>query len=308
MQKFHFDNLDADENIFFERQLEQVRAQSYDVKYAQLKARLLIPVDNSIDPGAETVKYEQYDMVGQAKIINSYADDLPRSDVKAKEFRQPIKGIGSAYGYSIQELRAAKFAGKPLEARRANAARRAIEQTIDRIGATGDANNNLLGLLNQPNALSYVVPNGAGGQALWSTKTPDEILKDMNGVANLIVSTTLEIELPDTLALPVDQFSLVASTARSPNSDTTILDYFLKNNPYIQAVEPWAKLAGAGSGGTDRMVAYRRDPDALMLVIPQEFEQFPPQSKGLEFEIPCHARCGGVQVFYPLSICYGDGI
>lgn len=303
-----FDNLDAAENVFFERQLEQVRAQTYDVKYAQLKARMLIPVDNSVDPGAETVKYEQFDMVGQAKIINSYADDLPRADVKAKEFRQPIKGIGSAYGFSVQEIRAAKFAGKPLEQRKANAARRAVEQKIDAIGATGDSDNGLLGLFNQPNALVYTVPNGGSGFATFAKKTPDEILADLNGVTNLIVTTTKEIEVPDTLILPVDQYSHIASTPRSANSDTTILDYFLKNNPYIQAVEPWAKLSGAGSGGTDRMVAYRRDPDALMLVIPQEFEQFPPQPEGLEFEIPCHARCGGVQVYYPLSICYGDGI
>jgi len=306
---FHFDNLDAAENIFFERQLEQVRNKTYDIKYAALKARMLIPVDNSVDPGAETVKYEQFDEVGQAKIINSYADDLPRVDIKAKEFRQPIKSIGVGFGYSTQELRAAKFAGKPLEARRATTTRRAVEQTIDRIAATGDAANGLLGLLNQPNALVFAVPNNAGGtSAHWADKSPDEILADLNGIVNLIVSTTKEIEQPDTLLLPVDQYTLISSTPRSANSDTTILKYFLTNNPFIHAVEPWAKLSGVGSGSTDRMVAYRRDPDALQLIISMEFTQYPPQPKGLAFEIPCEARCGGVQVYYPLSICYGDGI
>lgn len=307
-RKLNFAHLDAAENIFFERELEQVRAKSYDVKYPALKARTLIPVNNETDPGAETVRYEQYDSVGVAKIIASYANDLPRADVVAKEFRAPIKSLGMSFGYSIQDIRAARMAGKPLETRKANAARKAVEEKIDAIAAFGDELTGLLGLLNQPNVGNFAVPAGEKGGTEWANKTPDEILKDMNGITNGIVVDTHGVEEPDTLLLPLDQYGIIATTPRSPNSDTTILEFFLKSNPHIRNVEPWHKLAGAGAGGTDRMVCYRRDPDALELNIPQEFEQFPPQAKGLEFEIPCHARTGGVLMFYPLSASYGDGI
>ena len=306
--KFRFVRLDAAENIFFERELEHVRAQSYDIKYPALKARVLIPLDTTVDPGAETVKYEQYDSVGVAALLASYAHDLPRVDVKGREFRSPIKGLGNSFGYSVQEIRAARMAGKPLEARKLQAARKAVEEKLDRILAFGDGLSGLLGFLNQPNALAYVIPAGNGGLTKWASKTPDEILADLNGACLYMVDQTRGVETPDTLVLPDEQFGIIATTPRSATSDTTILDYWLKTNPWVRNVESWHKLKGAGAGVTDRAVFYRRSPDALQGIIPQEFETFPPEAKGLEFEVACHMRTGGVVVYYPLSICYADGI
>ena len=52
----------------------------------------------------------------------------------------------------------------------------------------------------------------------------------------------------------------------------------------------------------------REDPMKLTLELPMPFEQFAPQQTGMEYQIPCHAKCGGVIVYYPASIAYGDGI
>jgi hypothetical protein len=300
--------LDASESAFLSRQLEQIRAQTYDIKLQALKGRDLVPVDNSVSPGAEVVTYRQFEPIGLAKIISNYADDLPRADVIAREFTSKIRGIGASYGYSVQEIRAAQFAGVPLEQRKANAARRAIEEKIDLIIKTGDSQNGLLGLLNQTNTTAFTVPAGAATTTPWTTKTPDEVVKDLHGIANGIVSSTKEVETPDTLLLPLAQYTLIATKRMGDGSDATILKFFLSTSPFIKNVIPWAPLAGAGAAGADRMVCYRRDPDALQVVISQEFEQFPPQTEGLEVVTACHARCGGVVVYYPLSISYGDGI
>jgi hypothetical protein len=311
-RSYNLPKLDAAENIFFARELEQIRARSYDIKYAERKIRMLVPVDNSIDPGAEVVTYSQYDRVGVAKIISSYAEDLPRADVKGKQFSVTVKGLGSSYGFSVQEIRAARMAGKPLDARKADAARQAIEDKIDSIGASGDAATGLVGLLNIANAQTYTITAGAGGQTTWNTgatpKTGLEVIKDMNSAVHTIVTTTKEAEKPDTMLLPVDKYAYIASTPLQAGSDTTILQFFLRNSPYITSVEPWDKLTGAGAGPTNRMMVYRRDPDALQLVIPQEFESFPPEQEGLNSVIACHARTAGVQCYYPMSILYADGI
>jgi hypothetical protein len=303
-------NMDAGESAFFARQLEEIRGRSYDLKLIELKARMLIPVDNSVPPGADAVTYRQYTSNGIAKMVASYAEDFPRADVFGKEFSVKPKSIGASYGYNVQEIRAAQMTGLPLEQRKANAARRAIEEKIDSIAQIGDSDTGLVGLLNQGTTTTYSVPNGASGLPDWAHKTPAEILADMNGAVNAVISNTKEVEHPDTMLLPIDQYTLVATLPWSPQnaSNVTVLEMFLKNNPWVGEVEPWYALKGAGSGPTDRMVVYKRDPDHLMLVIPQEFEQFPPQAKGMEFVVPCHARCGGVQVPYPLAICYGDGI
>jgi len=303
-----FVKLDAGETVFFARELEFIKSKSYDVKYAELKARSLLPISYEAGPGAESITYSQYDHLGLAKLISNYANDLPRADVKGKQFTAPVRSLGASYGYNLQEIRAAKMVGKPLEQRRANAAKRAVLQLENTIAMFGDAEHGLGGFLSNPNITVVSVPNGVSGTSYWATKTPDEILKDLNTVANTPFNITKGVEMADTMLLPLNQYTQIASTARSANSDTTILEYFLKNNPFIKSVDWLNELKGVGVAGSDSMLAYRRDPDALTLEIPQDFEQLPVQEEGLEFTIPCHSRLGGVLIYYPLSIARGDGI
>jgi len=301
--------LDAQETIFFERELEQIKAKTYDKKYPELKIRKLVPVNSDVNPGAETITYWQYDEVGMAKIVESYSKDFPRVDVRKKQFSSPVKSLGDSYGYSIQDIRKAQMTGTPLEQRRANAARKAIMQLEDQIGSFGDADSGLQGLFTNPNTPELVLAaDGAGSSKAFADKTPDQILRDLNLMANTPVENTNGVETVDTLLLPVDQYTYIASTPRSANSDTTILEYFLTKNPFIQNVDHYYKLAGAGAGATDRMFSYRRDPDVMTLEIPQDFEQFPPQEEGMEYNVYCHERFGGVIIYYPLATLFADGI
>lgn len=302
--------LDANETIFFERELEQVKSKTYDVKYPQLKARMLIPVSNEINNGATSITYYQYDMVGMAKIIESYAKDFPRVNVKKKQFTSPVKSLGDSYGYSVQDIRSAAFAGVSLDQKEANAARRGMMQAEDDIAFFGDADANLPGFYSNPNIPEETLPaDGTGSSKLWSTKSPDQIIRDLNALVNGVVERTNGVEFADTVLLPIEQYTYISSTPRSANSDTTILEYFMKSNPFITAVDHHYKLKNAGAGGTiDRMIAYRRDPDVLTLEIPQDFEQFPPQEEGMEWVIYCHERIGGTIVYYPLACAFADGL
>lgn len=302
-----FTHLDAAESSNFLRDLETVKVRTYDKKYPELMARTLVPVDNEVqDDGSAVMIYRQFDRVGMAKIIASYADDLPRADVNGVEFPVRIKDLGSAYGYNVREAKASRKKGTMLEQRRANTAKRAIEELVDRIAAKGDAETGLTGLLNQANAQSYTVPAGVGG-ITFALKTADEILKDLNGITEKVVDTTNGVEIPDTIILPIKQ-NLRCASLRVGDTGETVLSHFLRTNPYIKTIIQWYSLKGAGAAGADRMVCYRRDPDALQLVMPQEFMQHPVQEKNLEFVVNCTAATGGVVAYYPMSICYGDGI
>jgi hypothetical protein len=210
-------------------------------------------------------------------------------------------------------MRASALAKRPIDPMKAYRARLAVEEKLERIALLGDTPNGLVGLFNVTNAQTLVPGNAAagtpnGGAATnWKNKTPDEILKDLNNAVSKIKTTTNGLELPDTVALPIAQDVLISTTARSPTSDTTIKEFFLRNNPGINTAQI-PRLAGAGSGATDRMIVYRAQPDALQLAIPQEFEQFPPQIEGMEMSVPCHMRTGGLLVFFPLSVLYCDAI
>src|ERR1700751_3159591 len=105
-QLAHFD---SNESMFLQRQLDYIKQQTYDIKYAELKSRKLIPVSSEVDPGAEKIFYRQYDQSGLAKIISNYADDLPDADVSGKEFSASVKTLGASYKYNVQEMRAAVY-------------------------------------------------------------------------------------------------------------------------------------------------------------------------------------------------------
>jgi hypothetical protein len=308
-KQLNLPHLDDNESVFFARELTYVKRKAYDRKYADIKARTLIPVSSEADPWADAIVYDSYDHVGMAKVIMGYSDDIPSADVKGREFINPVRSIASSYRYSILEIRKAQGTGKPLKDMKAAAAKRAILELENRIAFMGDAKSGLIGLLNHPNVSSTTLPqNAAGNSLLWPQKTPAEIMADMHFLANFIVANTKGVEKPDTLLLPLSAFNYVASTPWSVNNQgETILQLFLKNSQYIKNVDWLNELETAGVGGTRRMVAYRRDPEVLTLEIPQDFEQFDPQPVDLKFKVPCHERLGGVIIYYPLAIAFGDG-
>ncbi len=301
--------LDATDTAFFLRELEHIKTQIIDVVYTPLKARTLLPVSFEAGPGAEYITWRQYDKVGLAKVIQDYASDFPRVDVKGAEERAYVRSLGASFGYSIQEIRASQMAGKSLDARRAMTARESILRKEDQLAWFGDSVNNIQGFLTNPNISLVAIPNGASGFKTWANKTADEIVADMNLVANNVVNSTNGVEEPDTLLLPIAQYNL-AATSRLPNTAITALSFFLQTNPYIQQVVPVYELAGADPAGTglNMILAYRRDPLKLTSEIPQDYEQFEPELEKMEYEVACHSRYGGVIIYKPLSICYGVGI
>lgn len=296
----------ADTAIVF-RKLESVKAQTYDVKYAEYKLRTFVPLATDVDPAADTIVYGQFDQFGMAKIIANYSMDLPRVDILAKEFRTPVKSLGASYGYSVMDVRRARLANVSFESKRALAARRAIEAAIDKIGAYGD-DTGLPGLLTNPNVAETSLPNGTW---ISSNRTAVQMLADLHALVDASVNAGSDVFIPDTIVLPPREFARIAQTFMSTDNTTTVLKAFLNENPYIKNVDFWHRLneVPASGGGTRKLVlCYTRSPEVMTLEIPQEFEQFPPQPKGLAFEVSCHARLGGVVIRYPVAVRYGTGI
>lgn len=308
-----FSMLDSEESVFFRRQLELVRSRTYDVVYKDLVFRDIVPVDNSGGPGVETITTQIFDQVGMAKIISSYAHDLPRADVKAREVFVPVRTLGSSFGYNKHEIAAAALANRDLPQSKANAARRSIEEKLNNIcfglddEATASGLGSFLDNVNVP--VGNVVNPGSGTE--WVNKTPDQILFDINEIFASVHEISLMKERPNKLLLPVQQWNYIVATPRSANSDTTILQYVIANSPYITSaadIIPLNELKGAGTGGVDIMMTYDKNPEKLVMDIPHELEFLDVQIKGLEFVTPAWARAGGVNFFYPLSAAIREGI
>ncbi len=298
---------DALETVFIARELVSVETAVYEKKYPEFKGRSLVP-KKALPDGATFASYTEQDEYGSAKIISSGADDLPRAEVSRTETMVQIYTVGDAYAYTTMELKKAAFARMSLDAAKAMAARRIMEQKIDLLLQTGDAAYGMKGLLNQSGTNTYVVPNGGLGSPLWVNKTSDEILTDLNAMANAPSNATNGIEYPDTMVLPIAQYDLISQKPRSSTSDTTVKEFFLGNSPYIKEIIPWWPCKTAGAAGGTRAVTYRKDLEALWYYMPQEFQAMAPQLRNLEYLIPCTCDFGGVHVRLPKSITYADGI
>ena len=299
---------DANESMFFARQLEAIKAQTYDVKRANLNALQLMPVSTDVPEGATTITYRQYDTVGMAKVIANYANDLPRADVTGKEFTSNIRSIGNAFGYNTQEIRSAIFAGVNLPARKAMAATRAHQEKINALAFTGDADHGLPGLISNTNVPEVtLLADGTGSSKTFASKTADKIVRDVNSLINKIISQSKGVHRATEVWMPVEQYALIATTQNSTASDTTILQFLQQVHPGVtfrQVVE----LDGAGASGADRMYAIENSRDNWAIEIPMMMKMYSPQQKGLEFEVPVESRFGGVIIEYPLSMCFADGI
>lgn len=300
MSEFRMDEA----GLFLERQLEYIRPQIFETEYADIKYPTILPVTSEAGPGAQTFTYRIMDATGQFKVISDAADDLPRSDVTQTEKSINIRSIGGSFGYTVQELRAAQMANVALEQRRAAAVRRAYEEKVEEIAMFGDSAVSLAGFFNNSTVDVVAADKWFTGATATGT-TAQDMLELLNYGVTAIINGSNMKEQPDTILMAWEDYNKISTTRNSDSSDVTVLEYFLRTNPFIRNVEPINQLdADKSALNKNRMVFYRRDPGKVQLHIPQPLELFPPQQRGLEFIVPAHARVGGVALYYPKSVLY----
>jgi hypothetical protein len=288
--------LNAAENVFFERELRHLIPGMFMREYAKINARTIFPVYFMNDPGAETVSYRQGDETGEAEIVSNYADDAPNAEVFTTEHDSKIRSVRASAMWNIQEIRAAARAGVPLEQRKTNAARDAMLRKENRIAFFGDANYGLKGLFSDTD-----IPREDATQT-FAAGTADENLEELHELANDIPATTEDIETPDTLLLAPVSYDRLATQMLGDNRDKSVLEVFLRTSPHIRTVVRVRELAGAGTGGVDVAIAFRRDIDKMRLVVALDVEQFPPERRGMAISVTYHMRVGGLIINRPKSI------
>ncbi len=289
---------DAD-TIFLARQLDFVRSTTYDRQLPATNADALVPDDTSVPEWAESVTQYAYDMVGMAKVISNYADDLPRADVRSTSRSVSVRTLGDSYGYNVNELRASRATGAGLDARKAAAARRAMDLKIMSIKLNGDTMYSLYGLFTHPNVPIQVLPVTGD----WATLTGDQILQNLVAWVSGYQNQTKGTHAPTHLELAPKAF-VAASTKfiTAAGSMVTPLAWFRANYPGIVVENIWELTNAASSGTKDLGLLYERNADNISHMYVMPFSQLPPEARNLEIVTDCIARSGGVNIFYPLAL------
>ena len=314
VEGMRFDSAE-DASVFFARELDYIKAQSYDVEYPELTALSLFPISNEVNPGAETVTYYSYDKTGMAKIIHNYSTDLPRADVKGKPSTAFVRSIGASYGYSVQEMRASRMAGKSLDVRKAEAARYSVDYTLNKIAWAGDEDNGLIGILSPNNDIPLFTPAAnASGKTEWKDKTADEILEDITAMQTQVSRSTKNVERPDTLIVP-DDVHIMLCNKRIENTGISVKKYLLDNAPYLKNIIGASELSKEttdinpyASQSKNVALFCSINPKKFTIEHPLPFYQYPLQAENLEIKVPCEARTAGAIIYYPLSALIAVGI
>jgi hypothetical protein len=304
----HFDA--GSEAVFIARQLEMIRKGLYEIRYPELKARRLVPHDFNFSPGMQEYTARSIDVAGEPAVSKDQPDDVPTVELKVGSATMSMFNLVLAYSYSDQDAENAMFAGMPLATMKAKAVRDQMARRLDNIAFVGESTmSGVTGLLNSSGTTTYSTPaTGAGASKLWDNKDSDQILLDLNGAGDQIITDTKEVEEPDTWLLPLTAHRLIANKRVGDGTSATILRYFLDNRDTPVTVEKTAKSETLGGSSTRRMCVYKNDPSKLQMIVPVEFRQKQPEIRGFKVVVNCMMRTGGVALWLPKSVCYADGI
>lgn len=294
--------LDAADTIFFERELQQLLAGSFDPKYAQSKGRSFVGTGEMINEAVNTVRRESYDFKGTPKRIANPADDLPQAQVSGSEEFATMFSYGLAFSYSDQEIKAGRLAGKLPDQMRQRAVRRRLAMQVDEHIAIGDSDIGNLGLLNQTAGHDVTADlNGA-----WlTTATASEIEEDLYLIADKIANATSDVESTKRIIFPTLLMRKLTSMRSSVASDLTLMESFKRNRSSLD-IQEWERSNLAGASSKHRIVAYDPAVENIRLLMSVEFAQEPPQRKNFAQLVNCYMRNGGVLLTYPKTLCYAD--
>jgi hypothetical protein len=282
------------------RQLDVIKAKTYDRLFPMMNANRLVPDDTSVPEWVETITIRMFDPVGMAKVISNYADDLPRVDIRGAEKTVTVKTLGDSYGFNVNELRASRATGVGLDQRKADMARRAMELKIASIKLNGDANFGLFGLFNSPNLPLAVLPNVGD----WQTLTGAQIYANMVYLATQYQLQNNGIHVANFLELAPKAYAAASSNfVTGPGGlPITALGLFSSNYPGVTVENIWELQNAATNGTKDLALLYERSQDNLAHEYVMPFTQLPPEAENLEIKTNCMARTAGVQVYYPLAL------
>lgn len=221
--------------------------------------------------------------------------------------------------YSIPELESAIKLGRPIDTQKLELLKLKYEMDTDQVVYVGDSTMNMAGLFNNASITTSTAAIGGLGTSTWATKTPMEILADINTLLTNTWTASGYAVIPDRLLLPPPQYTQLISQTVSTAGNVSLLTFLEQNNLASQRggrleIYPAKWAIGMGVGGTpqvagtvDRAMAYSKDP--LRVRYPKTaLLNTPVQYQGMYHVTTYYCRLGQVEFVYPSTMSYLDGI
>lgn len=300
---------------FLTPQLHRIETEVYMTRYPSFDITPFMPVISDGDMWDVGTLVYSMDNVGSAEFVGGGAFDIPYASTTMSQATRNFHLAAIGYEWNTQELQRAAMLGRSLSADKAQAAVQAADRFVYGIAMTGrnargEDEKGWTGFTNMAGVTSAQVPNdGTASSRLFSAKTPDQVLRDINEALTAVETGTSETSIADTLVLPTTTYNYLATTPRATGSDMTILAYLRANNVYgpnLTILKSRA-LETAGTSSTKRLVAYERNPQVLRFLLPAPHRFIEPFRKSsLVYEVAGLMNVGGLDLRLPKAVIYRD--
>jgi hypothetical protein len=250
---------------------------------------------------------------GNMPWISAETTAIPGVSVNGQKVVMPLRLLAREISFTSVELERSQLTGQPIDNQKSDALNLLYQMNTDQMVYIGSSDVGATGLVNSSEVTATAVANGIAGTPQWSTKTPDEILADVNTLLSGAWLAAAYAVCPSKLLLPPAQFSLISSQKVSSAGNVSILEFLKKNSICLQIngkeldIQPVKWLAGAGVSSADRMVVYTNSEDRVrfpMVPIRRETAYY----QGIRYTAPYLWAFGEMEIVYPETVRYADDI
>lgn len=249
---------------------------------------------------------------GNIPWVSAETTAIPGIEVNGQKIVTPLRLAARELSYTSVELDRSALIQQPIDVQKMNAMNTVYQMGIDQMVYTGSTDVGATGLVNSADVTATEVVDGGSGTA-WTTKTPVEILTDVNTLINDCWQSAAFAVCPSKLLLPPAQFGYIATQLISSAGNQSILKYLVENCITKQItgkdldIQPVKWLTGAGTDSQDRMVAYTNEEEYVrypMVPVRRETAYY----MGIRFTAPYLWALGEMEFPYLETLRYADGI
>lgn len=295
--------MDSNDLFFFTNELTHYDPKEFPNLKNDLTAFEVFNI-KSVDPAMSVYTYSMNEGTGAARYAAAQQgknNDFPYVGAKANQFSSPMFEVISALAFSQADLLASQSTRRDIVATLKRQAMRSNFELMNKTCFQGNINPDIPGLLNNPHIDKGVVKSG---NAPWSGKKSEDILKDLTESYNAVLKATSNLIRPNTMLIASSPYNEIDSRIFNSFNGTTIAKQFTTQTgvKIIHAPE-----LNESFSGKDGFVLFKNDPDIIQHVVATLFETTPPQAHALEHRVFCYSKHGGIIIRQPKSIVIRHG-
>ncbi len=292
---------------------QAIQAVIEEILYSDFRLDSYFPIITNIPEGASTYSYKVINKYGRGKFIMNNGRDANTSQISMQNVPYSLEYGGIIPSWTLEDLRAAAFAGVALDTKTVEAGTEGCMDHIEIVGLEGDATFGLTGLTNSPD-----IPASNSAKTI-ANMSPDEMVAFVQENVSAIIADTKQImsrtiKTGLTLYLPLAQEALIGDTKLADDASKSVWDYVKTRNQWYRTtgnelkMETVAELAGAGAASTDRSLFGFNNDRIMEMAMPIQPRAIRTIDTHYGADVPMEYKISGLNIKRPTAMRYVDAI